>query len=122
MRIAASHIRLDDMRFYAYHGVMEQERHVGGHYLVSLDVEADLTAAVRTDDVSDTVSYAELFELVKSEMAIPSKLLEHVAGRIGQRTLEQFDKIMSLTIRVTKENPPMGANCKGASVEIKVKR
>ena len=122
MRIAASHIRLDDMRFYAYHGVMEQERQVGGYYLVSLDVEADLTAAVRTDDVADTVNYAELFELVKSEMAIPSKLLEHVAGRIGQRTLEQFDKIMSLTIRVTKENPPMGANCKGASVEIKVKR
>lgn len=110
------------MRFYAYHGVMEQERQVGGYYLVSLDVEADLTAAVRTDDVADTINYAELFELVKSEMAIPSKLLEHVAGRIGQRTLEQFDKIMSLTIRVTKENPPMGANCKGASVEIKVKR
>lgn len=122
MTITASNIRLDSMRFYAYHGVMEQERQVGGYYLVSLDVEADLTAAVRTDDVADTINYAELFELVKSEMAIPSKLLEHVAGRIGQRTLEQFDKIMSLTIRVTKENPPMGANCKGASVEIKVKR
>lgn len=122
MTITASNIRLDSMRFYAYHGVMEQEQRVGGYYLVSLTIEADLTKAICTDDVSDTVSYAELFELVKNEMAIPSKLLEHVAGRIGQRTLEQFDKIMSLTIRVTKENPPMGANCKGASVEIKVKR
>ena len=122
MRITASNIRLDSMRFYAYHGVMEQEQRVGGYYLVSLTIETDLTKAICTDDVSDTVSYAELFELVKNEMAIPSKLLEHVAGRIGQRTLEQFDKIMSLTIRVTKENPPMGANCKGASVEIKVKR
>lgn len=122
MTITASNIRLDSMRFYAYHGVMEQEQRVGGYYLVSLTIETDLTKAICTDDVSDTVSYAELFELVKNEMAIPSKLLEHVAGRIGQRTLKQFDKIMSLTIRVTKENPPMGANCKGASVEIKVKR
>ena len=122
MTITASNIRLDSMRFYAYHGVMEQEQRVGGYYLVSLTIETDLTKAICTDDVSDTVSYAELFELVKNEMAIPSKLLEHVAGRIGQRTLEQFDKIMSLTIRVTKENPPMGASCKGASVEIKVKR
>lgn len=122
MRIAASHIRLDDMRFYAYHGVMEQERHVGGHYLVSLDVEADLTAAVRTDDVSDTVSYAELFELVKNEMAIPSKLLEHVAGRIGQRTMERFEKITAVTVKVTKQNPPMGADCKGAAVELKLTR
>ena len=122
MTITASNIRLDSMRFYAYHGVMEQEQRVGGYYLVSLTIETDLTKAICTDDVSDTVSYAELFELVKNEMAIPSKLLEHVAGRIGQRTLEQFDKIMSLTIRVTKENPPMGANCKGAAVELKLTR
>ena len=122
MTITASNIRLDSMRFYAYHGVMEQERQVGGYYLVSLDVEADLTAAVRTDDVADTINYAELFELVKSEMAIPSKLLEHVAGRIGQRTMERFEKITAVTVKVTKQNPPMGADCKGAAVELKLTR
>ena len=122
MRIAASKIYLDDMRFYAYHGVMEQERTVGGEYSVSLTVEADLSEAVRTDDVADTINYAALYEIVKSEMAVPSKLLEHVAGRIGQRAMETFGKITTLTIRVTKVNPPMGADCKGASVEIKVKR
>ena len=122
MRIAASHIRLDDMRFYAYHGVMEQERRVGGYYLVSLAVETDLTKAARTDDVADTINYAELFELVKSEMAIPSKLLEHVAGRIGQHAMKRFERIMALTVKVTKENPPMGADCKGASVELTMTR
>ena len=110
------------MRFCAYHGVMEQERRVGGEYSVSLTVEADLTEAIRTDDVADTINYAELYELVKREMAIPSKLLEHVAGRIGQRAMETFERITTLTIKVTKLNPPMGADCKGASVEIKVKR
>ena len=110
------------MRFYAYHGVMEQERWVGGYYLVSLTVEADLTKAACTDDVADTINYAELFELVKSEMAIPSKLLEHVAGRIGQHAMKRFERIMTLTVKVTKENPPMGADCKGASVELTMTR
>lgn len=110
------------MRFYAYHGVMEQERLVGGEYLVSLTVETDLTKAVGTDDVADTVSYAALYEIVKREMAVPSKLLEHVAGRIGQRAMEMFERITTLTIKVTKVNPPMGADCKGASVELKMTR
>ena len=122
MTIAASKIFLDDMRFYAYHGVMEQERRVGGEYGVSLVVEVDLTQAIATDDVADTVNYAELYELVKREMAVSSKLLEHVAGRIGQSAMDKFDRITALTIRVTKLNPPMGADCNGASVEIKVKR
>jgi len=120
--IAASKIYLDEMHFYAYHGVMEQERLVGGEYSVSLIVEADLTEAARTDDVADTINYATLYELVKSEMAIPSKLLEHVAGRIGRRAMETFEKITALTIKVTKINPPMGADSKGASVELKMIR
>jgi dihydroneopterin aldolase len=120
--IATSKIYLDEMHLYAYHGVMEQERLVGGEYRVSLIVDADLTEAVRTDNVAYTINYATLYELVKSEMAIPSKLLEHVAGRIGQRAMETFGKITTLTIRVTKVNPPMGANCKGASVELKMIR
>ena len=122
MTIATCKIYLDEMHFYAYHGVMEQERLVGGEYRVSLIVDADLTEAVRTDNVADTINYATLYELVKSEMAIPSKLLEHVAGRIGQRAMETFGKITTLTIRVTKVNPPMGADCKGASVELKMIR
>ena len=110
------------MRFYAYHGVMEQERLVGGYYLVTLTVEADLTAAVQSDDVADTVNYASLYALVEREMDIPSRLLEHVAGRIGRRVLEEFDRITALTVRVVKENPPMGADCRGAGVEVKFKR
>lgn len=122
MKITGSKIYLDDIRFYAYHGVMEQERQVGGEYLVSLAIETDLSEAVHTDDLADTVNYAALYALIEREMSVPSKLLEHVAGRIGQRSLEEFDKIATLTIRVTKQNPPIGADCKGASVEIKMTR
>jgi len=122
MTIVAGKISLDDMRFYAYHGVMEQERRVGGEYSVSLTVEADLTNAARTDDVADTINYAELYELVKREMAMPSKLLEHVAARIGQRAIEADERITAVTVKVTKLNPPMGGDSKGASVELKLTR
>ena len=118
MKITQGSILLHDMRFYAYHGVMEQERRVGGEYLVSLQVEADLIGAVMSDAVADTVNYAELYDVVRQEMAQPSQLLEHVAGRIGQRVLDEFPQVTALTVRVTKCNPPMGADCKGASVEI----
>lgn len=108
------------MRFYAYHGVMEQERRVGGEYLVSLDVEVDLSRAVVSDNVADTVNYAALYDVVAQEMAKPSQLLEHVAGRIAQHVLEGFPLVKGLSIRLTKCNPPMGADCRGASVELKI--
>ena len=122
MKITQSSIRLHDMRFYAYHGVMEQERRVGGEYLVSLQVETDLSRAVNSDSVADTVNYAQLYEVVKREMAEPSQLLEHVAGRIGQRVLDHFQQVTALTVRVMKCNPPMGADCKGASVEMRIEK
>ena len=122
MKITQSSIQLHDLRFYAYHGVMEQERRVGGEYLVSLSVEADLSRPMVSDDVADTINYAALYEVVAREMDQPSKLLEHVAGRIAQRVLADFPLVDALSIRITKCNPPMGADCKGASVTVKVER
>ena len=122
MTITQSSIQLQEMRFYAYHGVMEQEQSVGGEYLVSLDVDADLSQPVMTDAVADTVNYAALYDVVAREMEQPSQLLEHVAGRVAQRVLDDFPQVESLSIRITKCNPPMGADCKGASVEIRASR
>ena len=122
MTIVQSSIRLHEMRFYAYHGVMAQERRVGGDYVVSLSVDTDLSVPVVSDRVEDTLNYAALYDVVAREMAIPSQLLEHVAGRIGQGVLDTFPQVTALTIEVRKVNPPMGADCQGASVELKVKR
>ena len=73
-----------------------------------------------TDDVADTLNYAEVYNIVKQEMAIPSKLIEHVSGRIANRLMEQYADISSIELRITKLNPPMGADCRGAGVEIHV--
>ena len=114
-------IYLDEVRFYAFHGVMPQETQVGGEFLVSLRVGYPIQTAMETDDVADTLNYAELYQLVKREMEIPSKLLEHVAGRIVKAIGEQFPKVSSIHLKITKKNPPMGADCDGAGVEVHVK-
>lgn len=115
-----SYIYLEDVRFFAYHGVSEQETLIGNEYTISLQLKLDLSKAMETDDVADTVSYAMVYEAVKAEMDIPSRLLEHVAGRIARRLQQEFPQIESLKLRLAKRNPPMGADIKAAGVEISI--
>ena len=77
-----------------------------------------LTQAMQSDEVGDTLNYAALYDLVAREMQQPSKLLEHVAGRIAEAISQAFPQVTSIDLELTKLNPPMGADCEGASVEI----
>ena len=109
---------LDEVRFHAFHGVMPQERAVGADFTVSLRVEYDFIKAAESDVLDDTISYAEIYEMVKSEMERPSQLLEHVALRIVKAVASRWPKVEKIDIRLAKDNPPMGADCKGAGVEM----
>ena len=118
MRITSSYICLRNVRFYAFHGVMPQESRVGADFLVNLRVGYPLEQAMQSDEVSDTLNYAALYEVVKTEMMQPSNLLEHVAGRIAGAIVKCFPQVTSIDLELTKQNPPMGADCDGAGVEI----
>jgi dihydroneopterin aldolase len=115
-----SYIFLREVRFYAFHGVMPQEQQVGGEFLVDLRVGYPIQQAMETDEVADTLNYAELYELVKQQMDVPSKLLEHVAGRIVKAINQQFPQVSSIQLKITKKNPPMGADSAGAGVELRI--
>ena len=116
MHLTESYICLHEVRFYAFHGVMPQERSVGGEFLVSVKVGYPLEKAMISDDVADTLNYAALYELVKKEMMQPSSLLEHVMGRIVEAIEKAFPKVASVEVKIKKVNPPMGSDCKGAEV------
>ena len=118
MTIKECWISIDKMRFHAYHGVMPQERVTGGEFVVSLDVKCDIAGAVLSDDVNDTVNYAEIFKIVNREMQQPSCLLEHLAGRIGKCIFSEIEGISEIRIKVQKVNPPMGGQCEGAAVSL----
>ena len=121
MRIESGYIELKGLRFTAKHGVLPQERVVGGDFMVSVTVDYDFSAALSSDDVKDTLNYAELYQIINKEMQTPSCLLEHVAGRIGERILSAFPQALSVGIEITKRNPPMGADCDGATVFVRVR-
>lgn len=87
MKINSSYILLKEIRCYAYHGVAPQENLIGNEYLIDLKLKVDISKAARTDEVTDTVNYAEVHQVIENEMAVPSKLLEHVSGRIIQNSL-----------------------------------
>ncbi|MDD7317846.1 MAG: dihydroneopterin aldolase [Prevotella sp.] len=118
MRLKESWIELDTLRFNACHGVLPQERLTGGEFTVSLKVKYDISRAVLSDAVEDTISYAEIFKIVNREMLKPSCLLEHLAGRIGESLFNEIEGIGELQIKVSKLNPPMGAQCNGATVSL----
>lgn len=119
MKAQSMNIILDGMKFYSFHGVMPQENTVGAEYKVSLDIETDFSIAAETDSLEGTINYAEIYEAVKHEMSIPSKLLEHLAYRISKRLFNDFPAIKSIGISIFKENPPMGADCKDVGIKVK---
>ena len=118
MKLMSSKIYLRNVRFHAFHGVLPQEGIVGNDYLVNLVLDYDFSSAMKTDDLQGTLNYAEVYQKVREEMAVPSKLLEHVAGRIAHRLFSDFPEIQKLQLSITKVNPPRGADSDGAGVEV----
>lgn len=111
-----SKIELQEMKFYAYHGVCPQETVVGNTFIVNLILTAPLQKAVETDDLAYTVNYAEVYSVVEKEMQQPSRLLEHVAGRILRALKIQFPGLSAAQLKVSKLNPPFGGDIRSASV------
>ncbi|MCD8031947.1 MAG: dihydroneopterin aldolase [Bacteroides sp.] len=122
MHIQKSHILLEDLRFYAYHGVSPQEQQIGNEYSVYLELGMDLSKAAESDTLADTVSYAEVAETVKKEMDIPSLLLEHVCGRIVKHLFQHFPLLQEIRIKLYKRNPPMGTDIQRAGVSMSCSR
>lgn len=109
-------IVLERIKVYAHHGVLEEETLTGTYYRIDLEIDVDLSQAAKSDELSDTVNYALVNELILEEMKIPSKLLEHVAGRILNRIHETFPTIEALKIKLLKTAPPMKGEMEGVGV------
>ena len=122
MKIEAMKITLHEMRFYAYHGVFPQEQRVGNQFVVELTFWADVAGSVRSDELEETISYADVYEVVKAEMAIPSRLLEHVVGRISERLFSTFPRMQRLTLTLSKCKPPFPGEVQSAAFILEASR
>lgn len=115
-------IKLKNIRLYAYHGCLEEEGIIGSDYLVNLDIHADLNQASISDNLKDTVDYVHLKAIVKREMAIRSKLLEHVGKRIVDAVLTELPMVKKVKVSIAKKNPPIGGDVAEVRVILKGKR
>lgn len=122
MRITDTCITVKGLRLRACHGVMPQERTVGNDFEVSAELHYDALDAIDSDNIDLALSYADVVEVIKSEMAVPSQLIEHAAGRIAGALLHAFPLITGGTLTLAKPHPPMRAQIESASVTITFSR
>ena len=117
-----STIRLKDIRIFTNHGCLTEEEKIGSDYLVNLTITADLSKAAESDSLKDTVDYVHLNKIVKDEMMMRSKLLEHVGQRIIDKIFDQLSLVDSVEVEVSKVNPPIGGDVASVSVTMSATR
>ena len=115
-------VKVKNIRVYAYHGCMVEEGKIGSEYRVDVSVKANLTPSANSDDLMDTVDYVHLNKIVKEEMAIRAKLLEHVTLRMMKRIFKEIPLVDKAKVSVSKINPPIGGNVALVSVVLKKSR
>ena len=114
-------ITVDGIRVFAHHGHLPEEAKLGGHFIVNIWVTADTTKVEKLDDLSDTVDYVKIIEIVKQQMAIRSDMIEHPARRIVDAILP-LQKVQKVKVEVQKIAPQIDATFDKISVTIKAER
>ncbi|KAL5697605.1 hypothetical protein ACHQM5_028730 [Ranunculus cassubicifolius] len=91
---------LRGLKFHGFHGVKSEEKKMGQKFLVDVDAWLDLREAGKSDRLSDTISYTEIYRIAKEVMEGPSHdLLESVAHLIAMTTLNKFPQISAVRVK-----------------------
>ncbi|MEQ5791063.1 dihydroneopterin aldolase [Muricauda sp. NFXS6] len=115
-------IRLKNIRIHSNHGCLKEEMLIGSDYRVDLEITADLSQPAASDQLSETVDYVHLNNIIKEEMTVRSNLLEHVAKRIIDRIFEEIIEVTQVEVEVSKINPPIGGDVESVSVKLAITR
>lgn len=109
-------IKLQNIRTFSFHGCLIEESKIGSDYSIDLEIKTDMRKSATSDDLHDTVDYVHLNKVVVEEMAIRSKLLEHVAHRIIKRIFDEIPAVSRAIVSVSKLNPPIGGDVEAVTV------
>lgn len=111
-------IIVEGINVFAYHGCLQEEAKIGTNYTVDVIMETDFSEAAKTDDLSKTIDYVVVYNIVKTQMAIRSKLIEQVGKRIVDELKKEFKTLLKVEVKVTKYNPPMNGDVDKVSIVI----
>lgn len=116
-------ITLKKLKFYGYHGVLEEENRLGQKFTVNLELFSDLRKACVTDSVDDTINYALVYALVKEIVETEQyNLIEKLAEEITARIFSTFEKVSEIVVEIEKPEAPVNGIYDFFSVQIRRKR
>lgn len=111
-------VLLSGIKFHGFHGLTKMERRIGVRYRVDVELEMDLEAAIRSDQIRDTVDYRRVHDLiVEIGRGESYRLIETLAGRIAAALLESTPAA-AVKVRVQKETPVLDGIVEGVGVEL----
>ena len=115
-------VKLENLKIYAFHGCMEEEKIVGGDYVVNICAVCSVGKKAFDDEIGGTVDYADLARIAKREMSVRSKLLEVVVKRIIDCCFNEISVLEQVSVTVSKLSPPIDADVESVSVSMDKKR
>jgi dihydroneopterin aldolase len=111
-------IEVNGIKLYAFHGCLDEEGMIGGNYIVDVMLNTNFSSAALQDELSLTIDYVVVNRIVKEEMEIRSKLIEHVGQRIIDRLKHDFPAIDTVRVKVTKISPPINGDVENVAIII----
>lgn len=111
-------VEISNMEFHAFHGCYKEEKIVGNKFIVDFEYMCDVERATLSDSINDTISYLEVYELIKEQIMINSDILENVADRALNSVVVKFTKIEKAKIKISKMTPPLGGYVERVSVSL----
>jgi dihydroneopterin aldolase len=111
-------IEVNAIKLYAFHGCLEEEAKIGGHYTVDVTMKTDFSEAAKSDELEQTIDYVQVNRIVTEEMAIRSKLIEHVGQRIVTRLNREVNRLEAIRVKVVKICPPINGDVQNVAIII----
>jgi len=102
-------IKINNAKFFAYHGVLEYEKEYGNTFEVDIEMQCDISGLKNSDDLNKTVNYLAVYNRVKEFFNSQKfNLIETVNEGICNLILKEYDMVQSVKVSVRKPNAPLG--------------
>ena len=115
-------VKVENLKIYAYHGCMKEEEVIGSDYVVNITAFCSIGPKRFVDDIDAAVNYVDLAKIVVREMGIRSKMLEAVAKRIADASLNEISLLEEIDVSISKICPPINADVEKVTVCLNEKR
>ena len=115
-------VKVENLKIYAFHGCMEEEKIIGGDYVINICAVCVVGKKAFEDEIGGTVDYVDLARIAKREMSVRSRLLEAVVKRIIDCCFNEISVLDQISVTVSKLSPPIDADVESVSVSMDKKR